>query len=212
MFERFTDRARRVVVQAQEEARLLGHGYIGPEHLLLGLLRESEGVAAQALQSLHISIDVVRTRVGEIVGESVKPPDPAVGYVPFTPAAKKVFERALRVALKNAEDHIGTGHILLGLVAEGDGVAVDVLTELGADPQRVQDQVGRARRYRTGDTSPIRVAVRDMPGRRDRGQIAGVHARLELAEARLSALSTEVDRLRNLLTQHGIDPGDSDGG
>jgi ATP-dependent Clp protease ATP-binding subunit ClpC len=213
MFERFTDRARRVVVEAQEEARLLRHSYIGTEHLLLGLLREGGGVAAEALQRLDISLDVVRVRVGEVLGESALAPDPSGGHIPFTPRVKKVLELSLREAIKIGDSYIGTEHILLGLLAEGDGVAVQVLTEFGADNQRIREQVTVVRQSRAGDLTPIRVPLGGRPGRRDRGQVAGLQARIDLLEARLSSLNTEVDRLRELLTRHGIDwtdPGSGD--
>ncbi len=208
MFERFTDRARRVVVEAQEEARLLNHSYIGTEHLLLGLLREGQGKAAEALQSLGISLDVVRMRVGEIADRSALPPQPSGAHIPFTPRAKKVLELALREAMRIGDDYIGTEHILLGIGTEGDGVAVAVLTELGADTQRVREQVIMMRRGRSGEPPPIRVAKGGWPGRRDRGQIAGLDTRLDMLEARLSSLSSEVDRLKDLLTRHGIDSAD----
>src|SRR6266571_1519144 len=138
MFERFTDRARRVVVLAQEEARMLNHGYIGTEHILLGLLREGEGVAAKALESLGISLDAVRQQVEEIIGRGQQAPS---GHIPFTPRAKKVLELSLREALQLGHNYIGTEHILLGLIREGDGVAAQVLVRLGADLNRVRQQV-----------------------------------------------------------------------
>jgi ATP-dependent Clp protease ATP-binding subunit ClpA len=138
MFERFTDRARLVVVLAQEEARILNHDYIGTEHLLLGLIRESDGVAAEALESLGISLDAVRQQVGEIIGQGQQAPS---GHIPFTPRAKKVLELSLREATQLGHDHIGTEHILLGLIREGDGVAAQVLVKLGADLNRVRQQV-----------------------------------------------------------------------
>ncbi|MBE52200.1 MAG: NDP-hexose 4-ketoreductase [Acidimicrobiaceae bacterium] len=138
MFERFTDRARRVVVLAQEEARLLNHNYIGTEHILLGLIHEGEGVAAKALESLGISLEAVREQVEEIIGQGGSSPS---GHIPFTPRAKKVLELSLREALQLGHNYIGTEHILLGLIREGEGVAAQVLTKLGADLSRVRQQV-----------------------------------------------------------------------
>ena len=138
MFERFTDRARRVVVLAQEEARMLNHNYIGTEHILLGLIHEGEGVAAKSLESLGISLEAVRSQVEEIIGQGQQAPS---GHIPFTPRAKKVLELSLREALQLGHNYIGTEHILLGLIREGDGVAAQVLVKLGADLNRVRQQV-----------------------------------------------------------------------
>ncbi|HEX3732540.1 MAG TPA: ATP-dependent Clp protease ATP-binding subunit, partial [Mycobacteriales bacterium] len=138
MFERFTDRARRVVVLAQEEARMLNHNYIGTEHILLGLIHEGEGVAAKALESLGISLEGVRAQVEEIIGQGQQAP---AGHIPFTPRAKKVLELSLREALQLGHNYIGTEHILLGLIREGEGVAAQVLVKLGADLNRVRQQV-----------------------------------------------------------------------
>ncbi|GAA4911638.1 ATP-dependent Clp protease ATP-binding subunit ClpC [Stackebrandtia albiflava] len=138
MFERFTDRARRVVVLAQEEARMLNHNYIGTEHILLGLIHEGEGVAAKALESLGISLEGVRQQVEEIIGQGQQAPS---GHIPFTPRAKKVLELSLREALQLGHNYIGTEHILLGLIREGEGVAAQVLIKLGADLNRVRQQV-----------------------------------------------------------------------
>ena len=138
MFERFTDRARRVVVLAQEEARLLNHNYIGTEHILLGLIHEGEGVAAKGLESLGISLDSVRTQVVEIIGQGQQSPS---GHIPFTPRAKKVLELSLREALQLGHNYIGTEHILLGLIREGEGVAAQVLQKLGADLPKVRQTV-----------------------------------------------------------------------
>ena len=138
MFERFTDRARRVVVLAQEEARMLNHNYIGTEHILLGLIHEGDGVAAKALESLGISQEAVRQQVEEIIGQGQQAPS---GHIPFTPRAKKVLELSLREALQLGHNYIGTEHILLGLIREGEGVAAQVLVKLGADLNRVRQQV-----------------------------------------------------------------------
>ena len=138
MFEKFTDKARRVVVLAQEEAKLLNHNYIGTEHILLGLIHEGEGVAAKALESLGINLDSVREQVQEIIGQGQQAP---TGHIPFTPRAKKVLELSLREALQLGHSYIGTEHLLLGLIREGEGVAAQVLTKLGADTNRVRQQV-----------------------------------------------------------------------
>src|SRR5690242_14135663 len=138
MFERFTDRARRVVVLAQEEARLLNHNYIGTEHVLLGLIREGEGVAAKALESLGIALEGVRQQVEEIIGPGQHA---AGGHIPFTPRAKRVLELSLREALQLGHHYIGTEHILLGLIREGEGVGAQVLVKLGADLNRVRQRV-----------------------------------------------------------------------
>ncbi|WP_345314908.1 ATP-dependent Clp protease ATP-binding subunit [Garicola koreensis] len=138
MFERFTDRARRVVVLAQEEARMLNHNYIGTEHILLGLIHEGEGVAAKALESLEISLGGVREKVQEKIGPGQNAPS---GHIPFTPRAKKVLELSLREALQLGHNYIGTEHILLGLIREGEGVAAQVLVEMNADLNKVRQQV-----------------------------------------------------------------------
>jgi ATP-dependent Clp protease ATP-binding subunit ClpA len=138
VFERFTDRARRVVVLAQEEARMLNHNYIGTEHILLGLIHEGEGVAATALDSLNVRLDAVRREVEEIIGQGQAAP---TGHIPFTPRAKKVLELSLREALQLGHNYIGTEHILLGLIREGEGVAAQVLQKLGADLNRVRQTV-----------------------------------------------------------------------
>ena len=138
MFERFTDRARRVIVLAQDEAKLLNHNFIGTEHILLGLIHEGEGVAAKALESLGIALEAVRAQVEEIIGQGQQVP---TGHIPFTPRAKKVLELSLREALQMNHSYIGTEHILLGLIREGEGVAAQVLIKLGADLSRVRSTV-----------------------------------------------------------------------
>ena len=140
MFERFTDRARRVIVLAQDEARNLKHNYLGTEHFLLGLIREGEGVAAKALEALDVTLDEVRAQVIDIIGEGQEPPS---GHIPFTPRAKKVIEYAMREGLQLGHSYIGTEHLLLGLTREPDGVAAQVLTKLGADMTRVRSQVNQ---------------------------------------------------------------------
>ncbi|MGB3955700.1 MAG: ATP-dependent Clp protease ATP-binding subunit [Brooklawnia sp.] len=138
MFERFTDRARRVVVLAQDEAKMLNHNYIGTEHILLGLIHEGEGVAAKALEQMGISLEAVRAQVEEVIGHGQTQP---TGHIPFTPRAKKVLELSLREALQMNHSYIGTEHILLGLIREGEGVAADTLIKLGADLNRVRNTV-----------------------------------------------------------------------
>ena len=140
MFERFTDRARRVVVVAQDEARLLNHNYIGTEHILLGLIREEEGLAARGLKALGVSLEETRQRVEEIIGRGVQA---RKGHIPFTPRAKKVLELSLREALQLDHNYIGTEHILLGLLREGDGVAAQVLVASGVDLDRARQEVIR---------------------------------------------------------------------
>src|SRR5881296_1068542 len=170
MFERFTDRARRVVVLAQEEARMLNHNYIGTEHILLGLIHEGEGVAAKALESLGISLEGVRQQVEEIIGQGQQAPS---GHIPFTPRAKKVLELSLREALQLGHNYIGTEHILLGLIREGEGVAAQVLVKLGADLNRVRQQViqllsgysGGKEAGQQGEATPSGSLVLDQFGR-----------------------------------------------
>jgi ATP-dependent Clp protease ATP-binding subunit ClpA len=172
MFERFTDRARRVVVLAQEEARMLGHNDVGTEHLLLGLIDEGDGVAAKALESLGISLVAVRQLVEEIIGPGDQVPS---GGIPFTPRAKKVLELALRESLQLGHDSIGTEHILLGLIREGDGVAAQVLVKLGAEPDRVRQRV-----------IELIVGQRPQPPR-EGAPVTEVQARLDSVEARSAA-------------------------
>src|SRR5512133_287144 len=138
MFERFTEKARRVVVYAQEEARMLNQNYIGTEHLLLGLIREQEGIAAKALESLDISLEDVQKQDEKLIGRDTYVP---TGHIPFTPRAKKVLELSLREALQLGHNYIGTEHILLGLIREGEGVAAQVLLNLGADLEKVRSAV-----------------------------------------------------------------------
>jgi ATP-dependent Clp protease ATP-binding subunit ClpC len=155
MFERFTDRARRVVVLAQEEAKMLNHNYIGTEHILLGLIHEGEGVAAKALEALDISLDAVREQVQDIIGQGQQQP---TGHIPFTPRAKKVLELSLREALQLGHNYIGTEHILLGLIREGEGVAAQVLVKLGADLNKVRQQVIQLLSGHQGGKEPVGVA------------------------------------------------------
>jgi ATP-dependent Clp protease ATP-binding subunit ClpA len=255
MFQRFTDRARQVVVLAQEEARRLDHNYIGTEHILLGLISEGGGVAARALESLGIGLDAVRQQVEEIIGQGQQAPS---GHIPFTPRAKKVLELSLRESMQLGHTYIGTEHILLGLVREGDGVAAQVLVRLGADLNRVRQQViqllaGRAAaepgpgvdvrpemaEQRAGigpDTSDLdeqieaaragkqaAIDAQDFEQavllrHRETQLLAAKAARQEQRAAAHPALpdlveqsrqlTAEVERLRALLRQHGIDPED----
>jgi ATP-dependent Clp protease ATP-binding subunit ClpA len=247
VFERFTDRARRVVVLAQEEARLLNHNYIGTEHILLGLIHEGEGVAAKALESLGISLEAVRAQVEEIIGQGQSAP---TGHIPFTPRAKKVLELSLREALQLGHNYIGTEHILLGLIREGEGVAAQVLVKLGADLARVRQQVvqvlsgyaggedvgARMRLVRMTVPDDLREAeeqlaqvrrekeaaiqaqdfekaatLRDQEkqllprlAEREREWTAGVDLAAVIQENH--KLHSEVERLRDLLHRHGIEP------
>jgi hypothetical protein len=155
MFERFTDRARRVVVLAQEEARHLNHNYIGTEHILLGLIHEGDGVAARSLEALDISLEAVRTQVQEIVGHGDEAP---TGHIPFTPRAKKVLELSLREAMSLGHNYIGTEHILLGLIREGGGVAAQVLVKEGGSLDRVRQQVIQLLAGYAGGTQPEQIA------------------------------------------------------
>jgi ATP-dependent Clp protease ATP-binding subunit ClpA len=253
VFERFTDRARRVVVLAQEEARLLNHNDVGTEHILLGLIHEGEGVAARALESLDISLEAVRAEVTEIIGQGQSAP---TGHIPFTPRAKKVLELSLREANELGHDYIGTEHILLGLLREGEGVAAQVLVKLGAILARVRQQVIQLLSGSTGEVVAEQEEVRTLLVRMtvpaelreaeeqlaqvrqekeaaiDRGdfeQAAGLRDKerqllIHVAEQErawtagvdLAAvirenqhLHREVERLRELLGRHGIEP---DGG
>ena len=177
MFERFTDRARRVIVLAQEEARMLNHNYIGTEHILLGLIHEGEGVAAKALESLEISLDAVRQQVEEIIGQGQQAPS---GHIPFTPRGKKVLELSRREAEQLGHSYIGTEHILLGLIGEGDGVAAQVLVKLGADQNRVRQQVIQLLHGHQAQ-EPISVGS----AARELRMLPGVQARLEAIEHRV---------------------------
>jgi ATP-dependent Clp protease ATP-binding subunit ClpC len=220
MFERFTDRARATVVHAQEEARLLRHNYIGTEHILLGLLREGEGAAARSLQALGVSLDRVRREVEEIIGEGDRAPG---GHIPFTPRAKKVLELALREALQLSHNYIGTEHILLGLVREGEGVAAQVLVRLGASLDRVRQQVVQTLRQTPTEPAPdlatarrhtpaaalIIAAAEQLAG----GSPVGSHHLLEAlirsegsAAARVfAALGVEADTLAATIDEVGIE-------
>jgi len=248
LFQRFTDRARRSVVLAQEEARLLRHNYIGTEHILLGLLHEGDGVAARALESLGISLKDARGQVKEIIGRGNDSP---VGHIPYTPRARKVLELSLREALQLGHHYIGTEHILLGLLREGHGVGAQVLTRLGAEHAQVTEHVlgllaGECRQAGS-DTLLVRLAVpaelleaaerlADVRQQKEAALDAGDFERAAAQNDRERQLLAdklqleryltggvdidtvlgdnqrahrEIDRLRGLLRQHGIEP---DGG
>ena len=193
MFQRFSDQARRVIVLAQEEARLLSHNSIGTEHILLGLIREGDGVAARALASLGLDLESVRRQVGESVGQGKQGQDKQgrAGHMPFTARAKTVLELSLREALQLGHEHIGTEHILLGLIRVGDSVAAQVLVRMGTDLNRVRARV-------------IQLIAVGPPA--DVIAVGEADARLtELAE-QVRQLSEEVERLRGLLRRHGLEP------
>jgi ATP-dependent Clp protease ATP-binding subunit ClpA len=251
MFERFSDPARRAVVLAQEEARRLNHNYIGTEHLLLGLAHEGQGVAATALVSLGIPLEAIRAQVKAIIGQGQRAP---TGHIPFTPRSKKVLELALREALQLGHNYVGTEHLLLGLVREGEGVAAQVLVRLGGDLSRVrqqvfrvlsaaaaggreagartrlvrmtvpgdlreaQEQLAQVRRHKQaaidaedfGRAAALRDQEQQLLGRlaaREREWTAGVDLAAVVEENQ--RLHREVERLRELLRHHGIEP---DGG
>ncbi len=186
MFERFTDRARRVVVLAQEEARLLNHNYVGTEHILLGLIHEGEGVAAQALTSLGISLEAVRQQVEEIIGQGQQGQS---GHIPFTPRVKKVLELSLREALQLGHNYIGTEHILLGLLREGEGVASQVLLRLGAGLSQVRQQVIQVLH---GQAGPEREIAWAEPGP---GPLVRSERRLSLLQGRINTIDTRLSAL-----------------
>ena len=183
MFERFTDRARRVVVLAQEEARDLDHNYIGTEHLLLGLCHEGAGVAVAALEALGVSLAAVREQVGVIVGRGSQPPS---GHIPFTPRAKKVLELSLRESQQLGHEYIGTEHLLLGLVREGQGVAARVLGNLGVDLGRARQQVIEL--LGGGPGSAVVEGAAAVRIRGSRAQLEEILSRLGAIDARLAAI------------------------
>lgn len=182
MFEKFTDQARRVIVLAQEEARMLDHGYIGTEHLLLGLVREDEGVVPDVLGSLGFALEDVRSQVAAVIGHGSDPPS---GHIPFTPRATRVLELALTEAQQLNLFRVGAEHLLLGLAREGEGVAGRVLDRLGADLDAVRQQVVRLMSAERGRHTDV---------------AGGGQGRREIDHLR-----TEVARLRRLLADHGID-------
>jgi Clp amino terminal domain, pathogenicity island component/UvrB/uvrC motif len=192
MFERFTDRARRVSVLAQEEARALGHNYIGTEHILLAVIREGSGAGAQTLDALGMSGNVIRERVEDITGRGK---GASQGHIPFTPQAKKALELSLREALQMGCNYIGTEHILLGVLREGDGVAARVLTGLGTDLSQVRQKVTELLRDHSPDNAarvPRAIARPDKGGRRTRRLLGEFGVRLDAIDQRLSALEQRV--------------------
>jgi ATP-dependent Clp protease ATP-binding subunit ClpC len=192
MFERYTDRARRVVVLAEEEARMLNHNYIGTEHILLGLIHEGEGVAARALESLGIMHQTVRQQVEEIIGQGQQAPSSSI---PYTPRAEKVLNLALQEALQLGHNYIGTEHILLGLIREGEGVAAQVLVGLGADLNRVRQQTITLLHGSQGKDEPGTIRAVGRAGKAGRGKrklLSQLLDRLDLIEPRLSALENRV--------------------
>jgi ATP-dependent Clp protease ATP-binding subunit ClpC len=184
MFQRFTDRARRVVVFAQDEARGLNHSWIGTEHLLLAVIREGHGVGAKALESMQISLDAARQQVESIIGRGQEPVGD--GHIAFTPRAKKVLELSLREALELGHDYIGTEHILLGLIREGDGVAAQVLVNLGSDLNRARQQVIQLLRGHQGRRTSIATIGEELGDR-----LASMAARLAVIERRLGDATAE---------------------
>jgi ATP-dependent Clp protease ATP-binding subunit ClpC len=192
MFERFTDRARRVVVLAQEESRRLDHNYIGTEHILLGLIREGEGIAAKTLESLEISLEAVRQKVEDIIGHGKKTPS---GHIPFTPRSKKVLELSLRESLELGHDYIGTEHVLLGLIREGEGVAARVLRDLGAQLTAVRERVLELVRESPPESSPP-----SLPPHRA-GTLVQLGEVLQRLDALANRMEDVVDRL-NAIERH----------
>src|SRR5450759_4751447 len=216
MFERFTDRARRVVVLAQEEARMLNHNYIGTEHILLGLIHEGEGVAAKSLENLGISLDAVREQVQEIIGQGQQAPS---GHIPFTPRAKKVLELSLREALQLGHNYIGTEHILLGLIREGEGVAAQVLLNLGADLEKVRSAViqllsgyhgkpgepGEERRGGAGQPSQLLDEFgRNLTKQAEEGKLDPVVGRIQEIERVMQILSRRTKNNPVLIGEAGV--------
>ena len=222
MFERFTDQSRRAVVLAQEEARFLNHNYIGTEHLLAGLRRENRGVAARTLESAGITMDAVRAEIEKLVGRGQLAPS---GHIPFTPQAKKCLELSLREALNLGHNHIGTGHLLLGLISKDDGNPVQVLSGLGADLGQLRAQVILQIEddpEDSGGFSPPRPRRAELPNAVQTlldtidERLSAIERHLGMAEGGSSAdtgseadrLQAEVGRLRALLREHDIDPAD----
>jgi len=206
MFERFSTRARRAVVLAQEEARLLNHNYIGTEHILLGLLAERGGVAARVLSSLDISLTAARDQVREMIGEGIQEPS---GHIPFTPRAKKVLELSLREAMRLRSEIIGTEHLLLGLVAEGDGVGAQILERLGASADAVREKVVELARAEP-ETAAVEVASPEDPVERpSRTAFASRSMNIRIEAIReVRDLLESIDRRLSAIERHlGIDTG-----
>jgi ATP-dependent Clp protease ATP-binding subunit ClpC len=215
MFERFTDRARSVVVLAQEEASMLRHNYIGTEHILLGLIRDGDGVAAKVLQALGISLEAVRQQVKEIIGQGKE--EVKSGHIPFTPRAKKVLELSLREALQLGHNYIGTEHILLGLIHEGQGVAAQVLVKLGADlsvvrMQVIQEQADNPTTEELPRVAQARAAARAKAGRaeaaRAEAEGSGQAAKLDEILSRLDSISDRLAAIEQVLSPGRTAPDD----
>lgn len=200
MFERFTERARRVVVLAQEESQRLSHNYIGTEHLLLGLLAEQEGVAARALESLNVTLTAAREQVEEIIGPGQQTPH---GHIPFTPRAKKILELSLREALTMGSEVIDTEHLLLGLIDEGDGVGAQILQRLGTTTQAVRETVTRL------INAEPEAAVVTRPGSEPRAVSMARPVRIRVDELTdVKVLLVSIDRRLSAIERHlGIDAG-----
>ena len=192
MLERFTNRARRVIVLAQEEARMLKHNYLGTEHILLGLIHDGEGAAAKALHSMGISLEAVRHQVKEIIGQGQQAPGP---HIPFTPRAKKVLELSSREAKRLGHEHIGTGHLLLGLIREREGVAAQALIQLGVDLPTVRQQVIQQLSAYTGDEEGTSAAEREEELVDDELELPDE----ELTEHAAFMLSDHIEEIRALL-------------
>jgi ATP-dependent Clp protease ATP-binding subunit ClpC len=209
MFEKFTERARQVIVLAQEEARMLNHDYIGTEHLLLGLIHEGEGVAARVLESLGISLEDVRQNVEEMIGRG---DHELSGHIPFTPRAKKVLELSLRESQQLGHDYIGTEHILLGLIREGEGVAAQVLVKLGGDLNRVRQQVlevlgGRAREEAGEEEAGQPEAAGPGAGMGPEVRIVGAPAQMAEILNRLRSIDTRLAAVERHLGRGPRQPG-----
>jgi ATP-dependent Clp protease ATP-binding subunit ClpC len=207
MFERFTERARQVVVLARQEATMLNHHHIGPEHILLGLIREGSGVATTALVALGIDLQAVRQGVEERAGRGERPPG---GHIPFTPQAKSILELSLREAIRLGHNYIGTEHILLGLISQDDDVAARILVEMGADVGSVRRQVILLLHGYTGEPSR-KIATSPAGGRTRRigeRDAAGGAVEVERLRREVERLRREVGRLQGLLRERGVESGD----
>jgi ATP-dependent Clp protease ATP-binding subunit ClpC len=204
MFERFSDAARRAVVDAQEEARGLGHNYIGTEHLLLGIMSQGGGAGARLLQMFEIPTDWVRARILEMIGRGQGQP---AGHIPFTPRAKKVLEMSLREALQLGDNFIGSEHVLLGLLREGRGVAAQVLAERGVTLAGVRDRLGDVEREAAPpiEEGPRTVAT-GVATQTETGVVHEHEDMIHVPAEDFARLLAEVARLRDLLRHHGLDP------
>lgn len=189
MFNQFSDRARRVVVLAQEEARLLHHNYIGTEHLLLGLIREHDGVAAHALEDVGVSLEAVRSKIKQLIGVGAREPD---AHIPFTPRSKRLLELSLYEAKELGDSEIGTEHLLLGLVEEGEGVAAQILNGMDAGAGRVRSRILEIRGSNAESATP---AVKSVYG------ASSMARRIEALERRVTELEQRLGDSR----QHGAD-------